>query len=81
MLYSGLVGGLYYIFFLTISFIKYWRNRKYLIVFALFYVITFAFTFFSGNSHFSVPAFVFLSLLPFVVDFKQEKHIKAMNKS
>jgi len=73
ILYSGILGCIVYVIFLIISILKYWRQKEFLSLFAILYIISFAFTFFSGNSHFSVPAFVFLSLLPFIFDFKQEE--------
>lgn len=72
-LYSGIVGGILYIYFLVLSFIKYWQNRKRLALFGLLYILTFIFTFFSGNSHFSVPAFALLSLVPFAYNQKNKK--------
>lgn len=72
-LYSGIFGGFIYIYFLGLSFYSYWRHRKELVLFGLLYSLAFAFTFFSGNSHFSVPAFTLLSLLPFAFPIKKEE--------
>ncbi len=74
VLYSGILGGLFYIYFLGLSFLRYWRLRKELTLFALLYLLAFSFTMFSGNSHFSIPAFALLSLIPFV--FEMPKNMK-----
>jgi len=66
-LYSGILGGLLYMYFLGLSFYKYWILRKKFILFAILYVLAFIFVLFSGNSHFSIPVFAFLSLLPFAL--------------
>jgi hypothetical protein len=75
-LYSGLFGGLFYIYFLGLSFYRFWKLRKELALFGLLYLLTFAFTFFSGNSHFSVPSFTLLSLLPFAFPINKRKKQK-----
>jgi hypothetical protein len=72
-LYSGILGGFFYIYFLGLSFYRYWRLRKELALFGILYSLAFAFTFFSGNSHFSIPAFTLLSLLPFAFPIRKEK--------
>ncbi|MFP4024816.1 MAG: hypothetical protein ACLFVR_09835 [Thiohalospira sp.] len=71
LLYSGFVGAIIYIFFLIQVFYRYWKLKKELTLFALLYLLAFAFTFFSGNSHFSVPAFIILSLIPYAYDIKK----------
>lgn len=71
-LYSGILGGLFYIYFLGLSFYRYWLLRKKLALFGILYSLAFAFTFFSGNSHFSVPSFTLLSLLPFAFPIKKK---------
>ncbi|HAM99598.1 MAG TPA: hypothetical protein DCQ26_13395 [Marinilabiliales bacterium] len=68
-LYSGFVGGLFYIYFLVMVFYYYWKYRKHHMVFFLMYLVTFFFMMFSGNSHFSVPIFTFLSLIPFLTRY------------
>lgn len=67
-LYSGLIGGIILITFFVLSFYYYIKNIKGLHVLFSFYIITFVFCFFSGNSIFSVPVFSFLSLVPFIVN-------------
>lgn len=71
LLYSGILGAVVYIIFLIQVFYRYWRLRKRIMLFALLYLLAFAFTFFSGNSHFSVPAFLILSLIPYAYDIKK----------
>ena len=73
-LYSGVLGGLLYLYFLLLSFFRYWKLRKKLALFGLLYLLAFSFTFFSGNSHFSVPAFALLSLIPFAYDIRSKKN-------
>lgn len=68
-LYSGIIGGLFYIYFLGMVFWYYWKYRKHHMVFLLMYLVTFFFMMFSGNSHFSVPIFTFLSLIPFLTKY------------
>ncbi len=68
-LYSGIIGGLFYIYFLLLTFWYYWKYRKYHLVFFIMYIIAFFFTFVSGNSHFSSPIFVMLSIVPFVTKY------------
>ncbi|MCD4714703.1 MAG: hypothetical protein K8R73_15615 [Clostridiales bacterium] len=65
-LYSGIVGGFYYIYFLALSFWYYWKYRRHHLLFFSLYLITFAFVFISSNSHFNTPIFALLSLVPFI---------------
>jgi len=69
-LYSGIIGGLYYIFFLVLSFWYYWKYRKHHLLFFILYLITFVFVFISSDSHFNVPIFAMLSLVPFITRFR-----------
>jgi len=72
-LYSGILGGIIYLIFLIISFyygFKYWKYHR---MFMIFYIITFFFVFFSSNSHFELPLFTFLSIIPFFTKFIVEK--------
>jgi hypothetical protein len=68
-LYSGIVGGLVYFYFLILTFWFYWKYREYHMIFFVMYLITFFFCMVSGNSHFSVPLFTFLSLIPFYTKY------------
>jgi hypothetical protein len=75
LLYSGIVGCLYYICILILSIFYYWQWRKdYSILFVLYLVVLF-FMMVSGNSHFSVPIFTFLSFIPFA--FKNTGFLKS----
>lgn len=65
-LYSGIVGGVVYIWFLIMSLWLYWKKRKQLGTFFIMYLCCMFFCMFSGSSHFSFPLFAFLSFLPFV---------------
>jgi len=69
LLYSGIIGALYYVYFLILVFWYYWKYRKYHMLFFILYLITFFFTFVSGNSHFSVPVFAMLSVVPFITRY------------
>ncbi len=66
LLYSGLVGGLYYVYFIMMVFLFYWKYRKKLYPVFFMYLFALVFSMFSGNSHFSVPLFAFLSFVPFI---------------
>jgi O-antigen ligase len=65
-LYSGIIGGLFYVYFLVLSFYYYWKYRKHHALFFILYLTTFAFIFISSDSHFNVPIFAMLSLVPFI---------------
>ena len=65
-LYSGIIGGLFYVYFLVLSFYYYWKYRKHHALFFILYLITFAFIFISSDSHFNVPIYAMLSLVPFI---------------
>lgn len=64
-LYSGIIGGSFYLFFLIYGLVQYIKSYKHLKVLFLIYIICLFFCLFSSNSHFSVPIFNFLSLLPY----------------
>lgn len=68
-LYSGILGGLYYVYFLIMVFWFYWEYRKKLFPAFSIYIFTFIFIMFSGNSHFSFPLFAFLSFIPFIYKY------------
>ncbi len=73
VLYSGILGGIIYLIFIIQSLRLYFKFRKYNFEFFLFYLVTFFFVFFSSNSHFELPLFTFLSLIPFLVNYLAEK--------
>ena len=66
LLYSGVIGAGIYLFFVVYTFILYLRNLNALRYFFLLFLVTMVYMTLSGNSHFSVPAYSFLALLPWV---------------
>jgi hypothetical protein len=68
-LYSGLIGGIFYLFFLGYSLFLYFKYRSILRYFIVLYLITLFFMIFSGNSHFSAPFFTILSIIPFCIKY------------
>jgi hypothetical protein len=64
-LYSGILGGLSLVYFFCMTFLNFIRSFRSLIYFIFLYVIVFFFAFFSGNSIFGSPEFLFFSLVPF----------------
>ena len=66
LLYSGIIGAGIYLFFVIYTFVLYLRNLKALRYFFLLFLVTTMYMAISGNSHFSVPAYSFLGLLPWV---------------
>ena len=78
-LYSGIVGGSFYIYFLILSFYYYWKYKKHHMLFFILFIITFVFVFISSDSHFNVPIFAMLSVVPFVTRYfvnEKEKNIR-----
>jgi len=76
-LYSGIIGGLFYLYFLSLSIYYYWKYRKQQMLFILIYFIYFIFILISGDNHFSIPIFAMLSLVPFITKhFAGEKEEK-----
>lgn len=69
VLYSGLLGGLFYIYFLFTSLYYYLKYLRHHWIFFILYLLTFFFVFFSGNTHFDVPVFSLLSLVPFMTRY------------
>ena len=72
-LYSGIIGGLVYVWFLLTSLYYYYKYRKEFGLLFLLYLVTGFFIFFSFNSHFSIPAFSMLSVVPFVINYYKKK--------
>lgn len=64
-LYSGILGGLSLVYFFCMTILNFIRGFRSLIYFICLYVIIFFFAFFSANSIFGNPEFVFVSLVPF----------------
>ncbi len=69
-LYSGIIGGLFNIYFVLLTIWYYWKSRKTLGLFLILYGITLFFVFFSGNTFFSVPIFIVLSIIPFIERYR-----------
>jgi hypothetical protein len=79
-LYSGIIGGCFYLYFLILSVYYYWKYRKHHLPLLIIYAIYFIFILISGDNHFSVPVFAMLSLVPFISRFNiREKAIKKQN--
>lgn len=66
ILYSGMAGGFFYIYFLVCSLWYYYKYRKRLLLLFLIYIVVLFFVFISSDSHFDTPVFAFLSLVPFL---------------
>jgi hypothetical protein len=66
LLYSGIVGCIIYIFFIVLAFYYYLKFLKYHYYFFTCFLIVFFFSFISANTHFSIPVFTFLSIIPFL---------------
>lgn len=69
VLYSGIVGGLFYLAYLGWSLFLYFKYRKQYGLFLVLFLLTGVFVSVSGNSHFSVPAFAFFTQLPFFFSY------------
>ncbi len=80
VLYSGILGGIIYLAFLFQSFYYYFKYRKYHFIFLVFYLLTFFYVFFSSNSHFELPLFTFLSIIPFYTHYIALKEKKQKNE-
>jgi hypothetical protein len=75
-LYSGILGGLSLVYFFCMTILNFIRGFRSLIYFICLYVIIFFFAFFSANSIFGDPEFVFVSLVPYyfnVVKYKNNQ--------
>ncbi len=75
-LYSGIIGGVIYIFFIVLAFYYYLKYLKYHYYFFTCFLIVFVFSFISANTHFSIPVFTFLSVIPFLINNLNEAHEK-----
>lgn len=67
LLYSGIFGAAFVIFFIVEGFIIYIRQLKYKPILFFSYLVTLFFVFFSGNSLFDIPIFTFLTIFPFLI--------------
>lgn len=68
-LYSGIIGGLIFIWFLILVFINYLLYLKRHLVFFVSFMITFFFVFFSDFSLFNTPIFTILCIIPFFTKY------------
>jgi lipopolysaccharide/colanic/teichoic acid biosynthesis glycosyltransferase len=71
LLYSGMVGGILIMFFMLVSL---YYGGKYLVRYPLFALMLFTsmlFVLFSGNSLFSVPIFLFLFSISFLIRYQE----------
>jgi hypothetical protein len=79
-LYSGIIGGLFYIYFLSISIWFYWKYRRHHMLLFISFILCLVFLMISGDNHFSVPIFAMLSLVPFITKNNiREKDLKIRN--
>jgi hypothetical protein len=65
-LYSGLIGGLIYIYYLLIVIIYFLKNFRHNKFYFFCFLIVFLFSFVSGNTHFSIPVFAIFCIFPFL---------------
>ncbi len=76
LLYSGLLGAVFLLFFLFVSFyysVLYFKKQP---LFSMMLFVCTLFIFFSGNSLFSVPIFLFLFSLSFLVRHQEISELK-----
>ncbi len=73
LLYSGLIGFIIYLIFTIDCWRLFLDNFKELQFEIVLFLIVFLFSFISGNSHFSIPAFVLMCLYPFLYQTIKEK--------
>ena len=72
-LYSGILGGLAYIWFICLVFYYYFKYFKYHIFYFVCFLAVSYFSFVSANTHFSVPVFAVLCIIPFLTKFITDK--------
>lgn len=68
-LFSGIIGGLIYIWYIILViyyYLKYYKRHKF---FFFCFLIVFCFSFVSANTHFSVPVFAILAIIPFLTKY------------
>jgi hypothetical protein len=68
-LYSGILGGLAFIWFMIMVIVNYLLYLKRHLFFFVCFVVTFFFVFFSDTSLFNTPLFTFLCLVPFFTKY------------
>jgi hypothetical protein len=72
-LFSGIIGGLLYIWYMILVIYYYVINYKRHKFFFYCFFIVFTFAFVSANTHFSVPVFAILSIIPFLSKYIADK--------
>lgn len=75
-LYSGIIGGVAYIWYMFLVFYYYIKYYKYHLYYFICFLVVFYFSFFSANTHFSVPIYAILSIIPFLTKYIVEKEKK-----
>jgi hypothetical protein len=85
-LYSGIIGGFAYFWFMFMVFYYYIKYYKYHVFYFVCFLVTFYFSFFSANTHFSVAIFAIFSIIPFltrsiVENEEKEKELKAKSQN
>jgi hypothetical protein len=76
LIFSGVIGLILYFCYMLqviLLFIKYYNHHRF---FFISFVIVFFFSFVSSNTHFSVPVFAFLCVIPFVTKSIQDNKKK-----
>jgi|WetSurMetagenome_2_1015567.scaffolds.fasta_scaffold00504_2 hypothetical protein len=73
LLYSGIIGLLIYIWFLSKSFYYYWIYRKEYWTFGFCFAVTLFFAFFSANTPFDPSIVGIFSILPYIINYFQIK--------
>jgi hypothetical protein len=75
-LYSGILGGFAYLWFMFMSIFYYIKYYKYHLFYLVSFLVIFYFSFFSGNTHFSIPIYAVFSIIPFLTRYLVEKEKK-----
>ncbi len=75
-LYSGIIGGMAYIWYMFLVFYYYIKFYKYHAFYFICFLVIFYFSFFSGNTHFSIPIYAIFSIIPFLTKYLVEKEEK-----
>jgi hypothetical protein len=65
-LYSGIIGGLTYLWFIILVIFYYIKYYKYHIYYFYSFLVVFLFSFVSANTHFSIPIYSILCIIPFL---------------
>lgn len=74
LLYSGIIGFMFYLVFISKVFLYYLKYYKEYKVISIFFIITFLFSFFSAGSPFDPPVMGFFVILPFFIHTIHKKN-------